>query len=146
MIHGYVSLENTGDSYNVKPLADNLDLYSGGATDTKTPSSWGTKYKTALNDYATNNGGALTSDNLAAATQYAREQADASRVKPGTPEFNQLKNTIIKINNWDIKSGSIPDAPVTGGAALIQKSHLYHLEGQWDLSKQVKIFDLLIGG
>jgi len=145
IIHGYVSLENTGDSYNVKPLADNMDLYSGGATDTKTPSSWGTKYKNALNDYATNNGGALTSANLAAATQYARDQADASRVKPGTPEFDALKNQIIKINNWDIKSGSIPDAPATGGAALVQKSHLYHLEGQWDLSKQVKIFDLLAG-
>jgi len=145
IIHGYVSLENTGDSYNVKPLADNMDLYSGGATDTKTASSWGTKFKNAMNTYAGNNGGALTSDNLAAATQYAREQADASRVKPGTPEFDALKNTIIKINNWDIKSGSIPDAPVTGGAALIQKSHLYHLEGQWDLSKYVKIFDLLAG-
>ena len=145
VIRSYISLENTGDSYNVKPLADNMDLYSGGATDTKTPASWGTKYKNALNAYATANGGALTSANLAAATQYARDQADASRVKPGTPEFEQLKNTIIKLNNWDIKSSSIPDAPVTGGAALIQKSRLYHTEAQWDLSKQVKVVDLLLG-
>jgi outer membrane receptor protein involved in Fe transport len=141
----YVSIENTGDSYNVKPLADNLDLFSGGASDTKTPASWGTKFKTALNTYGANNGG-LTSANLAAATQYARDQADASRVKPGTPEFDALKNTIIKINNWDIKSSSLPDAPVTGGAALVQRSRLYHTEAQWDLSKKVKIFDLLIGG
>ena len=146
VIRSYISLENTGDSYNVKPLADNLDLYSGGATDTKTATSWGTKYKNALNAYAASNGGALTSANLAAATQYARDQADASRVKPGTPEFDQLKNTIIKINNWDIKSASIPNAPETGGAALIQKSRLYHTEAQWDLSKKIKVFDLLIGG
>ncbi len=146
IIRSYVSIENTGDSYNVKPLADNLDLYSGGASDTKTATSWGTKFKNALNSYATANGGSLTSTNLAAATQYAREQADASRVKPGTPEFEQLKNTIIKINNWDIKSGTIPNAPATGGAALIQKSRLYHTEAQWDLSSKVKIFDLLIGG
>jgi hypothetical protein len=145
-ILSYVSIENTGNSYNVKPLADNLDLYSGGATDTKTPSSWGTKFKTALNAYASANGGALNESNLAVATQYARTQADASRVVPGTAAFDQLKNTIIKINNWDIKSASIPDAPVTGGAALIQKSRLYHTEAQWDLSKRVKIFDLLIGG
>ncbi len=145
-ILGYVSIENTGNSYNVKPLADNLDLYSGGATDTKTASSWGTKFKNALNAYASSNGVALNESNLAAATQYARAQADASRVVPGTPTFDQLKNTIIKINNWDIKSASIPDAPVTGGAALIQKSRLYHTEAQWDLSKKVKIFDLLIGG
>lgn len=146
LVRSYVSLENTGDSYNVKPLADNLDLYSGGATDTKTPTSWGTKYKNALNAYATANGGALTSANLAAATQYAREQADASRVKPGTPEFEALKNTIIKINNWDIKSSTIPDAPATGGAALLQRSRLYHTEAQWDLSNKVKLFDLLLGG
>ncbi len=146
VIRSYVSVENTGNSYNVKPLAENLDLYRGGATDTKTATSWGTKYKNALNSYATANGGALTSANLAAATQYARDQADASRVKPGTPEFEQLKNTIIKINNWDIKSSSIPNAPVTGGAALIQRSRLYHTEGQWDLSGKIKVFDLLIGG
>ncbi|MBS1610857.1 MAG: carboxypeptidase-like regulatory domain-containing protein [Bacteroidetes bacterium] len=146
VIRGYVSLENTGNSYNVKPLADNLDLYSGGATDTKTTSSWGTKYKTALNQYATDHGGALTSDNLAVAAAYARQQADASRVEPGTAEFETLKNKISKINNWDIKSGSIPDAPATGGAALIQKSHLYHLEGQWDLSKYTKVVSVLVGG
>ena len=146
VIRSYVSAENTGNSYNVKPLADNLDLYSGGATDTKTATSWGTKYKNALNAYAASNGGALTSANLAAATQYAREQADASRVVPGTPAFNALKNTIIKINNWDIKSSSIPNAPVTGGAALVQMSRLYHTEAQWDLSSKVKVFDLLLGG
>src|SRR5450432_4645525 len=145
VIRSYVSVENTGNSYNVKPLADNLDLYSGGATDTKTATSWGTKYKNALNAYAAANGGALTSANLAAATQYARDQADASRVKPGTPEFDALKNTIIKINNWDIKSSSIPNAPVTGGAALVQRSRLYHTEAQWDLSSKIKVFDLLIG-
>ena len=145
VVRSYVSIENTGDSYNVKPLADNLDLYSGGATDTKTATSWGTKYKNALVAYGASNGG-LTSANLAAATQYARQQADASRVKPGTPEFEALKKTIIGINNWDIRSSSIPDAPVTGGAALIQKSRLYHTEAQWDLSKKIKVFDLLIGG
>ncbi len=144
-ILSYVSIENTGNSYNVKPLADNLDLYSGGATDTKTPTSWGTKFKNALNAYGATNGG-LTSDNLAAATQYARQQADASRAVPGTPYFDSLVNVIRHINNWDIKSSSIPDAPETGGAALIQKSRLYHAEAQWDLSEKVKIFDLLIGG
>ncbi|MEO8582501.1 MAG: TonB-dependent receptor, partial [Flavitalea sp.] len=146
VVRAYVSLENTGDSYNVKPLADNLDLYSGGATDTKNPTSWGTKFKTAINSYAADHGGALTSANLADATKFARAAADARRVVPGTQEFEQLKNTIIKINNWDIKSGAIPEAPVTGGAALVQKSHLYHIEGQWDLSRKIRIFDLLIGG
>ncbi len=140
-IKAYSSIENSGDSYNVKPLADNLDLYTGGSN-----SAWGAKYKTALNSFATSHGGALTSDNLASATQFARQQADAGRAEPGTAYFNRVKDSIIKINNWDIKSGAIPNAPATGGAALVQKSHLYHVEGQLDLTKQVKYFNLLIGG
>ena len=106
-VRSYISIENTGDSYNVKPLADNLDLASGGSNN-----AWGAKYKTAL--VSKLNDGV----DLATATKYARQIADAGRVEPGTPEFEALKNTIIKINNWDIKSSSIPDAPVTGGAAL----------------------------
>lgn len=139
-IKAYTSHENSGDSYNVKPLADNLDLYTGGSA-----SVWGSKYKTALNNFAVSHGGTLTSGNLAAATEYARLQADASRAEPGTERFNQVKDSIIHINNWDIRSGSIPNAPVTGGAALIQTSNLYHVEGQLDLSKQVKYFNLLVG-
>jgi outer membrane cobalamin receptor len=142
VVRAYVSLENTGDSYNVKPLADNLDLYTGGTTDTK---GWGAKYKTALQQYAASHGGELNSANLADAGRYARQQADAGRAEPGTARFNRLIDTIRKINNWDIRSAQIPDAPVTGGAALIQKSRLYHAEAQWDLSKYTKVIDLLIG-
>jgi iron complex outermembrane receptor protein len=145
LFRAYASIEDTRNSYNVKPLADNMDLYSGGASDTKTPTSWGTKFKNALNAYAASNGGSLTSDNLAAATQYAREQADAGRAEPGTPLFDSLKNVITNINNWDIKSGAIPNAPVTGGAALQQRSNMYNAEAQWNLSEYTKIFDLLIG-
>ncbi|MDQ6763862.1 MAG: TonB-dependent receptor, partial [Bacteroidota bacterium] len=102
-------------------------------------------YKNALTSFASSHSGQLTSENLVAATQYARQQADAGRAEPGTQRFNAIKDSIIKINNWDIKSSQIPNAPVTGGAALMQKSNLYHIEGQWDLSKTVKYFDLLIG-
>ncbi|HSU51229.1 MAG TPA: TonB-dependent receptor, partial [Segetibacter sp.] len=135
VVRSYISIENTGDSYNVKPLADNLDLASGGSNN-----AWSAKYKAAL--VSKMNDGV----DLATATKYARQVADAGRVEPGTPAFEALKNTIIKINNWDIKSSSIPDAPETGGAALVQKSRLYHTEAQWDLSDRVKLFDLLIGG
>jgi iron complex outermembrane recepter protein len=138
-VRAYVSKENTGDSYNVKPLADNLDLYSGGSN-----SVWGAKFKTELQNQL--NKGV----DLAAAGTLARQAADKGRVEPGTQAFEDLKNTIIKINNWDIKSSTIPNAPSTGGAALIQKSNIYHVEGQWDLSKKIKLaerrpFDLLVG-
>ncbi|MET0244282.1 MAG: carboxypeptidase-like regulatory domain-containing protein, partial [Flavitalea sp.] len=88
-IRTYMSLENTGDSYNIKPLVDNLDITSGG-----TNSVWGGKFKTSLqNDI--NNGVELSQ-----ALRNARVAADAGRVEPGTAAFNQLKNTIIGINNW----------------------------------------------
>ncbi len=135
VVRGYVSTENTGDSYNVKPLADNLDIASGGSNN-----AWAAKYKNAL-ETELNKGG-----DLATAASIARAAADGGRVEPGTAEFESLKNTIIKINNWDIKSSTVPDAPATGGAALIQRSRLYHTEAQWDLSEQVKVFNLLVGG
>ncbi|MEN9569341.1 MAG: hypothetical protein RL172_572 [Bacteroidota bacterium] len=138
-VKAYVSKERTGNSYNVKPLADNLDLYSGGSG-----SVWGNKFKTALTNYTTLKG-PLISSNLAEATAYARQQADASRVVPGTQRFNVVKDSIIRINNWDIKSAAIPNAPVTGGAALVQSSNLYHAEAQWDLTSKVKLFNFLLG-
>ena len=139
LVRGYLSLENTGNSFNVKPLADNLDLNHA------SNSAWGTLYKNALIAYGNANGGSLTSANFAAANDYARQQADAGRVLPGTDAFNQLRKTIIGINNWDIKSSLIPDAPVTGGAALKQQSRMYNGEAQYDLSDKVKVFDLLVG-
>ena len=135
VVRSYMSIENTGASYNVKPLADNLDLASGGSNNV-----WAAKYKTALVTQL-NNG-----VDLATATMAARAAADAGRVEPGTQAFNDLRNTIIGINNWDIKSSAIPDAPVTGGAALVQKSRMYHTEAQWDLTNTIKVFSLLIGG
>lgn len=138
LVRAYESIENTGNSYNVKPLADNLDLNHA------SNSAWGTLYKNALTAYA-NAHGSLTSANLADATIAARAAADAGRVEPGTAAFNDLKKTIIGINNWDIKSSLIPTAPVTGGAALIQKSHMYNGEAQWDLTDKVKVVDLLAG-
>jgi len=131
-VRSYISLENTGNSYNLKPLSDNLDLNNG------TNSAWGEQYKTALQS-------ALDSDvSLAEAHHIARIAADQGRVEPGTPEFDALKNTIIGINSWDIGS-VVPGAPATGGALLTQKSRMYHTDAQWDLSNRVHWLTLLAG-
>ncbi len=139
LVRAYESIENTGKSFNVKPLADNLDLNHA------SNSAWGTTFKNALTAYGSANGG-LTSANLGLAEQAARAAADAGRVEPGTQAFNDLRKTIIGINNWDFKSSLIPNAPATGGAALVQKSHLFNAEAQWDLTSRVKVVDLLVGG
>ncbi|MBL0745041.1 TonB-dependent receptor [Chryseolinea lacunae] len=131
-VRTYVSLENTGDSYNLKPLSDNLDLSHLSNKD------WTTKFKNSLQTEL--NGGT----DLAEAMRRARAAADAGRAEPGTPEFDALKKEIISINNWDHIS-AVPTGTQTGGAALNQKSRMYHADAQWDLSKQVKYFDLLVG-
>ncbi|HSB94211.1 MAG TPA: TonB-dependent receptor, partial [Flavitalea sp.] len=132
-IRSYVSIENTGNSYNVKPLADNLDL-----THLSNP-AWRDLFKSTLQGEL-DNGTELTN-----AMHVARAAADAGRVEPGTPEFDKLKNTIIGINNWDHKNAGIDGAPETGGAWLLQKSRMYHTDAQWDLSNKIKFVNLLIG-
>ena len=75
----------------------------------------------------------------------ARAVADQGRPQPGTDAFNNLKNTIIGINNWDIAVNT-PGAPITGGAALLQRSNTYHADVQWNLNRVVKFAEVLVGG
>ncbi|MDR6782260.1 iron complex outermembrane receptor protein [Pedobacter africanus] len=131
-IRTYMSSESTGDSYNIKPLVDNLDLTN------KSNSVWGADFKTAAQNAL--NGGS----SLADALRLGRIAADAGRAEPGTAQFNELKKTIISINNWD-HAKNVAGAPATGGAWLKQESHTYHADAQWNLSKYTKVLDLLIG-
>ncbi|WP_066834766.1 TonB-dependent receptor [Rufibacter ruber] len=132
-VRSYVSLENTGDSYNVKPMVDNLDITSGGSN-----SEWGAKFKTALQTQL--NAGT----DLATAMQRARQAADAGRAEPGTPQFEALKNTIRGINNWD-HGKVVAGAPETGGAWLRQESRLYHADAQYNFENRLKFANLLVG-
>lgn len=133
-IRTYMSTENTGNSYNLKPLADNLQLTQS------SNAVWAGKFKTALQ-------GALNAgSDLASAMQQARSVADAGRVEPGTAAFDQLKQTIIGINNWDHVNAGIVGAPATGGAWLNQHSRTYHADFQYDLRSKIRFADVLIGG
>lgn len=130
---GYLSLENTGNSYNLKPLADNLDMSF------KSNTNWSNDFRTKLQSELANG------VSLVDAMQQARSFADAGRPEPGSDAFNNLKNTIVNTNNWD--HGSIyPTAPATGGAALWQRSRTYHNEIQYDFSHLTKQYvDILAG-
>lgn len=129
----YMSIENTGDSYNLKPLADNLDLTN------LSNNNWRNIFQAALQDRL--NSGV----NLNDAFILARQEADKNRVIPGTAAFEQLKNTIAGINNWDSANSGIVGAPATGGAKLEQKSHFYQGEITYDFTRFVKVFNLLAG-
>lgn len=120
-LRAYTTIENTGKSYNARPLAENLDRAF------KSDNQWYTDYKNAYNvAYAA---GVPT----AQAHAIARESADLGRYLPGTAEFEAKRSELIKINNWD------------KGAALQLNTGYYHAEGQYDFTSKVKWLNLLVG-
>lgn len=137
-IRAYTSIENTGDSYNMNPLADNLEKSF------KSDNTWKADYVNRLN--ATLPASGLPTDaQLLAAHQAARAFADSGRFTPGTAAFNSQVAKIKKRNDWDIYPVSKDTSNHTGGAALIQKSHFYHAEGTWNLRKYITFVDVLVG-
>ncbi|MEN2402160.1 TonB-dependent receptor [Flavobacterium sp. MC2016-06] len=109
-VKGYITSENTGDSYNMRSLAENMDRAF------KSDNQWFADYTTAYKN-------AITSgSSVADAHRIARTSSDAGRFEPGTAAYEQKKNELVNINNWDI------------GAALRVKSSLVHAEGllNWD--------------
>jgi len=88
-VRSYVSLENTGNSYNLKPLADNLDL------DHLSNTAWTSKFKASLQSEI--NAGT----DLAEAMRRPERQPTLAGQSQGTEQFRQLKDSIIAINNWD---------------------------------------------
>ncbi|KQX15119.1 TonB-dependent receptor [Flavobacterium sp. Root420] len=109
-IKAYATMENTGDSYNMRSLAENMDRAF------KSDDKWFADYTTAYKNAIT--GGATVAD----AHRMARTSSDQGRFIPGTEAYENKKNELIDINNWDI------------GAALRAKSTLVHGEGliNWD--------------
>ncbi|MVT06696.1 TonB-dependent receptor [Chitinophaga tropicalis] len=133
-LRSYVSLENTGNSYNMNPLADNLEKSF------KSDKVWQADYTNALN-------AALNAEgtNIAEAHRAARAAADAGRWTPGTQAFDRQVAKIKSINDWDIYPTSKDSTNKSGGAALIQMSHFYHVEGTWNLRRYIHFLDVLVG-
>ncbi|MFV8324408.1 TonB-dependent receptor [Flavobacterium sp. ZS1P14] len=106
----YLTQENTGKSYNMRSLAENMDRAY------KSDDQWFTNYTAAYNNAITNRSA------IAEAHKIARVTSDQGRFIPGTEAYNQKKEELININNWDF------------GAALRVKSSLAHAEGlfNWD--------------
>lgn len=107
----YVNNENTGKSYNLRSMAENIDR------DFKPDNQWYQDYTTGYN--AAFQSGAT----VAAAHHEARQFADNGRFEPGTDSFNQSLAKLSDINNWD------------RGAALRVKASFVQAEAQWNLTE-----------
>ncbi|GAB3883968.1 TonB-dependent receptor [Spirosoma agri] len=105
-LRAYRSHENTGESYNIRSMAENIDKSF------KTDNQWFTDFTGQFNKDT--QAGIAVPDAL----RDARSVADQGRPVPGTPAFNDLIAKLRDINNWDI------------GAALRVQSWMYHVEGQ----------------
>ncbi|GAB3755678.1 TonB-dependent receptor [Spirosoma pomorum] len=110
-IRAYRSRENTGNSYNIRSMAENIDKSF------KSDNQWFADFTSQFNTSTRADVPVTT------ALRDARSFADRGRPVPGSESFNTLVNNLRSVNNWDI------------GAALQVKSWLYHAEGQWEPTK-----------
>lgn len=110
-VRAYVTSENTGKSYNLRSIAENIDRSF------KSDNQWFTDYQTRF-------GEVQNQGSLADALRQARMFADAGRPQPQSDVFQQTLARLQDINNWDV------------GAALRVKANLYHAEGQWNLTQE----------
>ncbi|WP_026994343.1 TonB-dependent receptor plug domain-containing protein [Flectobacillus major] len=111
IIKAYTTQENTGESYNIRSMAENIDRTF------KSDDQWFKDFTTQFNQSIG------TGKNIQEALAMARTQADAGRPQPHTAEFDALIKKLGDINNWDT------------GAALRVKSWMYHTEGQWNMTQ-----------
>lgn len=112
-IRAYTTSENTGKSYNIRSMGENIDRTF------KSDDQWFKDFSAQFNSSV--QAGSSVTDAL---TQ-ARNKADAGRPQPHTAQFDALIDKLGDINNWD------------AGAALRVKSWMYHLEGQLDLTQDL---------
>ena len=110
----YLTRENTGRSYNLRSMGENLDRSF------KPDARWNTDYTGAWN------AAVAAGQPVAQAHATARLAADAGRLQPGTAAFSQRQNELQDINNWD------------QGAALRVRADLLHGEAQVNLAEALR--------
>ena len=115
-VQAYWNRENTGNSYNLRSMAENTDKAF------KSDDNWFSDYTSRFNSSVA--GGAA----IVNALQSARSFADSGRLQPGTAKYEAVFNKLKNINNWD------------SGAALKVRANLINIDGQINLTE-----DLLAG-
>jgi outer membrane receptor protein involved in Fe transport len=117
----YTTQENSGDSYasTLTALAVNNAW--------KTNATWFGEYTGVYSDVA------LTTGNQTAAHNAARGYAETGRAVPGSTAFNDAFNK------------SVTTSIGKGGSQFADKSSVYQFEGQYNLTRFVKVVEVLVG-
>jgi outer membrane receptor protein involved in Fe transport len=123
-LRAYTTQERSGQSYTAGLQAIRMN------EDWKSSPTWFTQYATAYGQARA----AGRSD--AEAHLAGRTAADAGRPLPGSEAFNQLR---------DKYAANYISATTEPGAAFLDKSNLYHVEGTYNLKNQIKFAEVLVG-
>lgn len=130
-LRAYSTAEHSNDSHNVKGLGQLItktwvrDLSGNIVSADQADDTWYMRYEEAFNG---NIDGVTPGSHPA-----ARAFADEGMFMPGTPQFNAEKERLIATQGLS-------------GAGIFSQSTLYHVEGQYDLSEMIGVFDLQAGG
>ncbi|MBK5279256.1 MAG: TonB-dependent receptor [Bacteroidia bacterium] len=130
-IRAYGTFEDSNHSYNGKGLGQLInktwvrDLSGNIVSESQADGMWFTRYAAAYN-------GTISGVSAANHTA-ARGFADQGRFLPGSTEFNDQKDRLIATTGLN-------------GAGILSQSKLYHAEGQYDFSNQIKVLEVLVGG
>ncbi|MDI9870840.1 TonB-dependent receptor [Flectobacillus roseus] len=130
-IRAYSNQEISNNSYNTRSLGQQInrtwvrDLSGNIVTPDKADATWFQRYAAAFN--GTING--VTAQN---ATQ-ARAFADQGRLLPGKAAFDEARSRLIQTTGLS-------------GAGIKSNCSLKHIEGLYDFSSVVKVFNLQVGG
>ncbi len=131
LLRAYTTQENSGKSFNLTATAS---LFNEAW---KPSTQWVPEY---ISGYI--NGRLTLGMNDQQAHIYARQQADIGRPVPGSTQFTNLFNYISSVPIGKSEAG----APL-GGGKFLDRTDLYAIDGQYNLSHITKKFaDVLIGG
>lgn len=119
-VKGYTTQENSGDAFN-STIAIQLFNEAWKPTQTWAPQYVGTYLGTILQ------GGTQ-----AMGYANARAFADQGRPAAGSEQFKKVFDSVANI-------------PIPRGGRFLDRTNLYHAEGQYNLSKIVKVAEVLIG-
>jgi len=130
-LRGYTTQENAGDAYNATVNTELLnEAWKPSVNTANLGGSWYPQY---VANYV---GAILGGMDATTAHNYARGQADIGRPLPGSTRFNQIFDSIAKL-------------PIPQGGRFLDKSSLYMVEGQYNLSEMLGVAksgtDILIG-
>lgn len=131
-LRGYITTENSGDSYDTRFAAINVNRRW------KSDTQWFTEYAGAYIPAflgGIQQGGLTREQSSVQAHAVARQTADTGRLVPGTPGFQNALNSVIS------------DGDLATGARFIDNTKFRHVNGNYNIAHLIDDWaDIQIGG